>query len=101
VASFQGVPHSSHDLGGPVFGDNPDDEPPQPLQELQPANVFEVLVSVKPVVVTVIFHGDHEIWPAQIEVSDRTAVRAKHGNLGAGARQTSLEEKQPQITFAW
>ena len=45
--------------------------PPDPLQELQPANVFEVLMSVDAMMVTVVFDGDHEIWPAHIEVSDR------------------------------
>jgi hypothetical protein len=57
-------------------------------------------VSINSMVVAVIFDGDHEIWPAHIEVSDRKAVCAEHRDLGEGPRQTGLDEKQPQLTFA-
>ena len=99
MPGFQRAPHPSHYFGGPIFGDHPDDEPPQPFQELQPANVFEVLLSVDSMVVTVVFDGDHEIWPAHIEVSDRKTVHAEYRNLGVRPRQTSLDDKQPQITL--
>ena len=82
-----------------VFGDNPDDEPSKAFQKLHSPNIFEVLVSVNSMVVAVIFHGHHEIWPAHVEVSDRKTVRVEHRNLGVRPRQTSLDEKQPQIAL--
>ena len=59
-------------------------------------NVFEVLLSVNSMVVTVVFDGDHEIWPAHIEVSDRKTVYAEYRNLGVRPRETGIDQKQPQ-----
>jgi hypothetical protein len=50
-------------------------------------------------VVTVVFDGDHEIWPAHIEVSDRKTVHAEYRNLGVRPRQTGIDQKQPKITL--
>ena len=77
---------TAQDIGGPVLGDDADDDPAHPLEHLQPPNVLDILPTVRSVMVAVVFDGDHVILPAQVEVRDRNAVGAQHGDLGLRPR---------------
>src|ERR1700730_12542545 len=90
---------SAHDIGTPVLGDDPDDEPAHLLEHLQPVNVVDVPPPVSLVLVAFIFDADHELLPAHTDLSDWNTVGAQHRYLGLRPRESRFDEKQPKVAL--
>ncbi len=76
-----------------VFGDYPDDDPAHPLEHFQTLDVFDILTSVGPMVIAVVFDRDHQLRPPQIEVRERKAVHTQHRYLRLRPRKTRIDEQ--------
>lgn len=98
--SGHGGADPAQNLGGPVLSDDPNDDPAHLLEHLEPTDVFDVLPPIRPVVLTVIFHRDHAVLPAQVEVGDRHAVNTDHRYLRLRPRQARIDQQQPQVALS-
>jgi len=79
-----------------VTGEHANDDPSEPLQILEPVNVFGVLHAVGAVMIPVVLDRDFDVLPAHVEVVGGPTVGTANGDLRTRPREPSLDEDQPQ-----
>ena len=51
-----------------IFGDHPDDDPPFARDHLVTPDVPDVLRAVRSMLVAVVLHSDHQVFPTHVQI---------------------------------
>src|SRR3954453_3170083 len=100
-ARLTGAPDAAKDVDSMVARCHRHDEPTQLAEVLRAFNLVGKSLAVGPVVVAVVFHGKHQVFPAHVEVIPSTAVGALHRNLRPRSRKACANHQEPQPRFLW
>jgi hypothetical protein len=66
--------YAADDVGWPIAGHHANDDPPAPLQHLEPADAPCVLAVVLAMLLSVVLDGDFDVLPTHVEAGDDGAI---------------------------
>ena len=72
-ATGQGAIYAADDVAGPMFGDHPDNNPPLVFSDTELVDVLDESTTIAAVIVAVIFRGDLELFPTQVEYRNQAS----------------------------